>query len=378
MNLQQIIERLAEIEVEVRNSTDIEAVKKLGEEKTELLEKRAELEKIEARALEGAKIDAGQIVPKVVEARGVTVAPQVEYRTAWLNAMRGVALSDAEQNLMVEKRAMTGEGYVIPDSTANMIVDQLVDTVPLLNEIELLRVKGNVSVAVQSVAPTVTKRKGGVAQAESDLTLLQIKLGSYTISSFVRVGADLASMAIDAFEKWLVDKIVEQLGYKIEDYIVNGTGSDEPAGLDKAFIGSAWVDKTDAIKATTSIGVTDLDAGIGLLPEAYDSQAMFVVSKKTFYTSIINLTDVNNFPVVTKEGNSFFLRGYPVKFSGKVGADVLFFGALKRGIVGNLSGEINVEKQRNLGYNSWDILGWGMFDCKPTKNGSIIKIALTL
>ena len=247
MNLQQIIERLAEIEVEVRNSTDIEAVKKLGEEKTELLEKRAELEKIEARALEGAKIDAGQIVPKVVEARGVTVAPQVEYRTAWLNAMRGVALSDAEQNLMVEKRAMTGEGYVIPDSTANMIVDQLVDTVPLLNEIELLRVKGNVSVAVQSVAPTVTKQRGGVAQSESDLTLLQIKLGSYTISSFVRVGADLASMAIDAFEKWLVDKIVEQLGYKIEDYIVNGTGSDEPAGLDKAFIGSAWVDKTDAI-----------------------------------------------------------------------------------------------------------------------------------
>jgi len=100
-----------------------------------------------------------------------------------------------------------------------------------------------------------------------------------------------------------------------------------------------------------------------------------VMSKKTFYTNVANLTDLNNLPVVEREGRNFYVRGYPVVFSNYVTAGTIFFGDFKRGMVGNLSSDIQVEKQRNLAYNAWDFLGWAVFDCAPAAAGCIVKVA---
>ena len=126
---------------------------------------------------------------------------------------------------------------------------------------------------------------------------------------------------------------------------------------------------------TAALAVADLDSAIGLLPAAYDKESKFLMSKKTFYTNIVNLTDVNNLPVVQREGNKFIVRGFEVVFSDQVAANAIYFGSFKRGMAGNLGVDIKVEKQRNLRYNSYDFLGWGVFDCKPAQTGCIVKIA---
>jgi len=376
MNLEQVTQRLAELDEEVRNANDVEFVNKATEEKKDLLARKAELEDLESRKQAALDISAQKVEPKVIETRKENemektfAIDSVEYRNAWLNAMKNTQVSEAEQ------RALTGASYLVPTATANKVLDSLVDMVPLLNEIDLLRVKGNVTFAVNTVAPTVSIKAGGSAVDDATTTFVNVSLGSYTISTIVRIGADTASMAIDAFEGWLIGKIAEQLSYKIEHYIINGDGESEPTGIDLAFVSSAWTNETDAVDwASTSLGTVDIDKAIGLLPAAYDRNAKFLMSKKTFFQSVIGLEDVNNVPLVSREEGKYRIRGYEVIFSDQVTTGDIFYGDFKRGMVGNLSNEVQVERDRNLSYNAWDYLGWCSFDCKPSKVKAIIKIA---
>ena len=286
-----------------------------------------------------------------------------------LNSIRGVPVSEPEQ------RALTGAAYLVPTTTANQVLDKLVDMVPLLEEIELLRVRGNVNFAVNTVAPTVSLKAGGSAVDESTTTMIEVKLSSYTISGLVSIGADIASMAIDAFEGWLTNKLAEQLAYKVELYIIKGSGDSQPTGIDKAHAGAAWVDGTDAVDwAGAALASVDLDEAIGLLP-ALMTRMQNSNEQEDIFKSVIGLKDENNVPLITKEGSVYRIRGYEVKFSDQVDTDDIFFGDIKRGMVGNLSNDIQVERDRNLRYNAWDFLGWCSFDCKPSKVPCIIKIA---
>lgn len=377
MNLEQVNQRLAELDEIVRNATDVKIVNNAATEKRSLIARRNELMELETRRQTALNLTSGEVTGRTVEERRnerpaerTFAVDSVEYRNAWLNSIRGVPVSEPEQ------RALTGAAYLVPTTTANQVLDKLVDMVPLLEEIELLRVRGNVNFAVNTVAPTVSLKAGGSAVDESTTTMIEVKLSSYTISGLVSIGADIASMAIDAFEGWLTNKLAEQLAYKVELYIIKGSGDSQPTGIDKAHAGAAWVDGTDAVDwAGAALASVDLDKAIGLLPAAYDKNAKFLMSKKTFFKSVIGLKDENNVPLITKEGSVYRIRGYEVKFSDQVDTDDIFFGDIKRGMVGNLSNDIQVERDRNLRYNAWDFLGWCSFDCKPSKVPCIIKIA---
>lgn len=381
MNLQQVEERLAALDVEVREATEAEAVEKAAEEKKGLLTRKAELVDLEQRKKTALELNEGKAPEKIVEIRKEEPKMEVEkmldhssaeYRSAWLKNLQGKELNE------VEKRALSGGTSALPEATANKVVEILVDTVPLLNEIELFRLPGSINIAVEVTAPGATREAAGGTVTESTAVLRQVTLAGYNMNAFIRLGADLAQQAVSAFEDWLTRKLADAIGNKIEDFIVNGDGSGDPKGIEKYVTtwdvsdgtGVAWTGSSGA-----ALAVADLDAAIGLLPAKYDRDSKFVMSKKTFYTNVVNLTDLNNLPVVERDGRNFYVRGYPVVFSNYVTTGTIFFGDFKRGMVGNLSSDIKVEKQRNLAANAWDFLGWGVFDCAPAAAGCIVKIA---
>ncbi len=385
MNLQQVEERLAALDVEVREATEAEAVEKAAEEKKGLLTRKAELVDLEQRKKTTLELNEGKAPEKIIEARKEEKKMEVEkmldrsseeYRSAWLKNLQGKELNE------VEKRALTGGTSALPEATANKVVEILVDTVPLLNEIELFRMPGSINIAVEVTAPGATREAAGGTVTESTAVLRQVTLAGYNMNAFIRLGADLAQQAVSAFEDWLTRKLADAIGNKIEDFIVNGDGSGDPKGIEK------YVDTWDVSDGTgvdwtggtsnDALAVKDLDAAIGLLPAKYDRDSKFVMSKKTFYTNVVNLTDANNLPVVERDGRNFYVRGYPVVFSNYVTAGTIFFGDFKRGMVGNLSSDIKVEKQRNLAANAWDFLGWAVFDCAPAAAGCIVKVAANI
>lgn len=376
MNLQQITERLAAWEIELRAAETVEAVETLGKEKEQLESRKTELKNLEQRKQTALDITAGKVDAKIIEERKddnkmdvLTFAPNTEeYRVAWLKNLQGKELTETE------KRAGLTGAAAIPEGTANKIIETMVDMVPVLGEIELFRIPGNLSIAVQTVAPGATLEAGGAEVTESTATLKTVSLGGYNMNAFISVGADLSAMAIPAFEDWLVRKLSEGIAYEIENQIINGTGISSPKGIDKYATWSTTTNACDFTGGSNALQVTDLDKAVGFIPAAYDRESKWLMSKKTFYTHVSGLTDINNWPVVEKDDGKFILRGYPVVFSDKVEANAIYFGSFKRGIVGNLSSDVKVEKQRNLRYNAWDFLGWAVFDCEPSAEGCIVKI----
>lgn len=384
MTLQQVEERLIALDVEVRESADISAIEAATEEKKQLLTRKAELVDLEQRKQTALDLTAGKAPEKIMEERKVEQKMDVEkmldhsseeYRHAWLKNLQGKEISE------VERRALTGGTSALPEQTANKVIDILLDTVPLLNEIELFRMPGSINIAVETLAPGATREAAGGLVTESSATLRQVTLNGYNMNAFIRLGADLAQQAVPAFEDWLTRKLADAIANKIEDFIINGDGDGDPKGIDNYVTtwdvsdgtGVAWTGSSGA-----ALDVDDLDKAIGNIPAKYDQAAKFVMSKKTFYTNVVNLTDVNNLPVVERDGRTFYVRGFPVVFSSYVADGAIYFGDFKRGMVGNLSSDVRVEKQRNLAYNAWDFLGWGVFDCAPAAAGCIVKIAANI
>lgn len=381
--LKEIEKRLAEIKAELeKDGADIDALeeetKNLIAERKELLDKIEKRNKIIKDITDGAGAPVPNFLPKEerkVDLNNMTrdeFLASPEYRTAYFKNLQGKDLTD------VEKRALAGGSNALPVQTANTIVEKLRDMVPLLNEIDLFRMNGTVNVMVEKSAPNATKEAAGGAVTESSAELIKVTLTGYNINAFLSIGADLESMALSAFEDWIVRKLSEAIAYKIEYYIINGDGDSAPQGIEyyatwDVSDGTAvdWTGGTSGGK----LAVDDLDKAIGLLPAAYDRESKFLMSKKTFYTNVIGLQDENNLPVIQREGSKFYIRGFEVLFSDQVADGDIYFGSFRRGMVGNLGVDIRVERQRNLRYNSWDFLGWGVFDCKPAQSGCIVKIA---
>ena len=382
--LKEIEARLAQIKVELeKEGADIDAleqeVKTLTEERKQLLEKIEKRNKIIKDIADGAGAPVPNFLPKEerkVDLNNMThdeILASPEYRTAYFKNLQGKDLTD------VEKRILAGGSYALPVQTANTIVEKLRDMVPLLNEIDLFRMNGTVNVMVEKTAPDAEKEAAGGAMTESNAELIKVTLTGYNINAFLSIGADLESMALSAFEDWIVRKLSEAIAYKIEYYIINGNGKNEPQGIEHYAIWEVFNDNavtwTGGDASRDKLAVDDLDKAIGLLPAAYDRESKFLMSKKTFYTNVIGLQDENNLPVIQREGSKFYIRGFEVLFSDQVADGDIYFGSFRRGMVGNLGVDIRVERQRNLRYNSWDFLGWGVFDCKPAQSGCIVKIA---
>ena len=104
MDLKMVTERLAELDLEVREMAVAEDVEKATEEKKELLERKAELVDLEKRKETALDITAGNVIPKIIETRKEMKMEDKtfdrsteEYRVAWLKNLQGIELNETEK-----------------------------------------------------------------------------------------------------------------------------------------------------------------------------------------------------------------------------------------------------------------------------------------
>ena len=99
--------------------------------------------------------------------------------------------------------------------TQERIFNKLKQHAPLLSEITLLQVPGNVTFAIEGTNNAAAKH------AENDLispaadTMLSVTLAGYEIVKVLRISKTVQAMAINAFESWLVDILGENIAAKI-------------------------------------------------------------------------------------------------------------------------------------------------------------------
>ena len=349
MKLQEIEERLSAIKSELETEgADITA---LSAETDKLLEERTVIKKeIETRKADLAQAlaikEEGKPIVKEQEVRTYGVE-SAEYRAAFLKQVRGLELSEVEQRAFTS--AANSAGAAIPTQTANEILKKMKQYAPLLDEITLLQVAGNVTFAVENSIADATKHTENSSISASADTLTSITLGSYEVVKLVQVSKTVATMSIDVFESWLVDMLAQKVSAKITRYLISGTGSSEPTG-----IGSITYNTTNSVTVASTASLTDanVQSVIGLLPGSFDANAKWLMSKKTLFTDFMGLQNKAKNDIVINEGSKYFVYGYPVMIDEDIPLHDAYLGDLKN-VVGNLSEVINIVSGFDINTNSY-------------------------
>lgn len=380
MNIKEIEARLAAIRQEIESRGEgmtAEEIDALEQEANGLIENRKGL--VAAAEKRGgilAAIATGAgIVSHTFEQRDAPPSPPddpagvPEYRSAWLKNIRRLPLND------VEKRAYsnaTGAGAeVIPTQVANEIISKIKTLAPMLNEVTLLHVKGAVKFAVEGTNNAAAIHKENAAITAAVDTLATVQLSGYEIIKLVQISDTVMTMSITAFEGWLTDMLASAIARKIEDLLINGAGSTEPKGIDKA---NTWgATNSVTVAASASLTAANVQTVIGLLPAGYDQNAKFAMNKKTLFVDFMPLMDTSKNHIVTVQNGTYYVYGYQVLLSDYVADHEAFLGDYSK-VCANLAEDVNVKSAYDITSNSYQYSGIAIFDCAPAIGEAVVKL----
>lgn len=387
--LEAIETRLAEIEKEL-NTEEIESkteaeldeieaeVRSLKAEKESILNaasKRSSIEKAIAEGRSGVDVTPNILnlnnggKEKMEQERTFSVE-SAEYRSAWMKNIRGIELND------VEKRTLTtatgSAGAVLPTATAKKIIDKVKEYCPILNKIEMLYVAGSVTVPAEGTTADAQKHAEGAAITADADTLLNVTVGGFEVTKLVTISKSVATMSIDAFENWLVNKIARKVADKLGALVFNGTGTGEAQGVNAITWGA-----TNSISVAKSAALTEanITGVVALMNGGYFTDAEWYMSSTTFFTDFHPLMNNSKNNVVTESNGVYRVMGKPVNFDERIAAHEAILGDFYRGYIGNMAEEVNVTSQFVTRENAFDFLGCAIFDGKVQAVEAFVKIA---
>ena len=338
--LEEIEARKLEIRTEAESTEDLEVIEKLNEEVDTL---NAEVVEINEQQEEQA---ANENVEEVVsEASEVSIDSEeerkiggnkMEYRQVYLKNLKGMELDAEERSVLVAANA------AIPTETQNTIFEKIVKKVPMLDEITLLKVKGNVDFYVEGTRTDGADHTEAQSYDESSVSLVKVSLAGTEIVKKVQISDKVREMSIESFENWLTDMLADSIANAIESKI----------------FGAIVSGGTAVSGELTADNVRALVAG---LPAGYEDGAKFYCNKTIFYNQILKLQDLSKNELVYRDGNTYYMLGYPVRISDKTSN--LIFGNGKK-FVGNLAEEINVKSVYDIDTNTYKYAGIAIWDGK--------------
>ena len=381
MNLEQVTARLAELDEEVRAMTSVEDVEKAASDKQELLARKAELDDLEQRKQTALNITAGIVAAPVVESRKdvkqmgnkILTPDMPEYREIFLKRLMGKPLTEIEQREFTV--APDTAASVVPTQLANRIFSTITKIAPMLNEITLLRVPGNLRFAVAGTQTAAAAHaEGGVAVVPDADTMVNVTLGGFEFIKVIRISATVRAMGINEFESWIADNIGKLLAVAIDNEIIN------TATTTGGVIDGPWNEGVNHSTYVPGNGLTHANVMslIALLPAQFDANAKFLMNKATFWNQFAAMEDANGNPIINPDlaaPGKYMVRGYPVLVDDNVAANEAYLGDFTQ-IVGNLSQDIMVERSTESGFlnNSVDFRGTAIFDCDVALPAAIVKL----
>lgn len=394
MNIEK---RLAEIntrKAEIRSLLDSTETANLDDLEKELRALNEEETELKRRQSIASGINAGNIPANELGAPAEhrseetnTEEEPKEYRSAWLKKIQGKALTKAEQRAydIMEQRAAysTGAGSAgpaIPQLTANEIVKKIYEVAPILAKCRIFHVPGNFKIAYEgtNTAAALHTELASIT-ADSD-TLGGVSLTGYEITKLVRASRATLAMTTPAFEQFIIEIVGENIARKIESYIFTGTGSSQPGGVSIAGKGAsgAYTAGTDqvTVAAASTMAAADVETAYGMLGSGYERNAVWAMSKATFFAYYYPLMDRSKNHLIEFSNGKYYILGCEVYFTGSLGKGVAYLGDFSY-IIGNFSQDISVVKSEHSGLsvNSVDYLGACVFDSKPIPGlGAFVKM----
>ena len=361
MNLEQITERKAELETEIRSAESKESLEGMEEKINAINTRIAELKEFETRKAHAEALQNNVVVPdKTIEETRKEEGKMVDYRTAFLKTMLG-------KELDVEERAaystLTNAGAAVPEELQADIISKAKEYAPILNEITLLNVQGGVKFAVEGTTDAAGKHTELATITAASDSIVEVVLSAYEITKLIQISATVKNMSLAQFESWLTSTLAESIAMKLENLVFNGSGSGEATGI-------LTVKSSGDL---TSITAENIFALVGKLKSGYARNAKWAINRKTFFTTVLPLQDKSKNDLVVFDNGKYRLLGAEVLWTDSVADGDVIFGDFKK-YVANLASPQQVVSQFDINTNSYKYLGAAEFDGKVALAEAFVTI----
>lgn len=269
-------------------------------------------------------------------------------------------------------------GAVIPTTIANKIIEKVVEICPIFQDSDRYNVKGNLSIPYydESTSDITMEYADEFTDGESKIG----KLKSINLTGFLgRAISDVSISLINdsSFDVvgFVVRRMAESIARFIEKELLKGT----PNKIDGLSKGVQEL-KTAGANFTAD-EIIDLQE---LIPDAYQANAYFIMSRKT-RTAVRKLKDGQGNYLLNKDANSrwgYTLFGHDVYTSAnmddvKAGATVMYYGDYT-GLATKISENINIKvlTEVKARQHAVEVLGFVELDAKVQNAQKIAKLVI--
>ncbi|SHI75290.1 phage major capsid protein, HK97 family [Geosporobacter subterraneus DSM 17957] len=213
----------------------------------------------------------------------------IEYRKAFMEyVLRGTPIP---AELRVDANTLTTDvGSAIPTVLVNRIIEKMETIGMILPRVTRTNYAAGVNIPTSTVKPVATWVAEGAGSDRQKKTTGVITFSKHKLRCEISMSMEVGTMAISAFEAAFVRQVSEAMVKAKEEAILTGNGSTQPKGIltETPVEGQALTPAALNYQA-----LVDAEAA---LPQAYESGAVWAMSKKTFM-GFVGMVDDNKQPI---------------------------------------------------------------------------------
>ena len=304
-----------------------EAQKLLDESKTEEAQtKMKEVEALDAKFEEEAKIQANLNALAGAQAQNPAAAPQSvnltgsakpqealdmydtdDYKRAFMNYVLAGKKIPAELTNQNANTKTSDVGAAIPTTTLQKIYEKIEATGMILPRVTHTSYKGGVTVPTSSAKPSASWVNEGAGSDKQKKALGSITFAYHKLRCAISMSLEVSITTYPMFESQFVANVAEAMVKAEEQAIISGSGTGQPKGIIKETVVTGQ--NIDIAAATTALAYADLVKAEAALPQAYDTDAVWCMTKKTFFEQVVGMVDDNKQPIARV---NYGMSGKPV------------------------------------------------------------------
>ena len=216
----------------------------------------------------------------------------LEYRMAFQNFIcNNVPIPE---NVRANQTTKTTDAEtVIPTVLVNQIIEKQESVGMILPLITKTNYAAGVEIPTSALKPVATWVAEGGTSDRQKKTTGKITFTHYKLRCEIAMSMEVGAMALSAFEAKFVENVVEAMVKAKEQAIISGTGSGQPKGI---LLETPPEGQAIKVAKAGKLDYKLLCTAEAAIPEAYEANAKWCMSKKTFM-SWIGIVDNNGQPV---------------------------------------------------------------------------------
>ncbi|WP_333638527.1 phage major capsid protein [Tissierella praeacuta] len=241
----------------------------------------------------GQNIDGEVIDTMIKEVDKIDIYNSTEYRKAFMNnVLNGVPMPEKFVNANANTKT-TDVGSVIPTTLLEKIIEKLESTGMILPLVTRTAYQGGLAIPTSSVKPVATWTAEGSGSDKQKKTTGTITFNYFKLRCAVSVSFEVSVVTLGVFETTIINNIAEAMTKALEQSIISGTGSGQPKGI---LTETPGADKNIEIGAADDVTYKTLVEAEAALDLAYESEAVWCMTKKTFM-KFIGMVDSQKQPI---------------------------------------------------------------------------------